>query len=75
MNNSGAFTDEDEITFGKYMGRKMKKVPASYLLWLWENGMWRETLSNRTDPVRLYIIENFHALETECPDRIIEHRP
>jgi hypothetical protein len=72
---SEAFKDDDLITFGKHMGTAMKDVPASYLLWLWENGMWRETLSNRSDPVRLYIIENFHALETECPDTIIQHRP
>ena len=68
-------SDDDPITFGKYDGTPIGKVPSSYLLWLWENGMYRETLSNRNDPVRLYIIENFHALETECPDRIIDHRP
>lgn len=71
-----AFTDDDEITFGKYNGTKMKDVPASYLLWLWDNGLWKDnTASQRNDPVRLYIIENFNSLETECPDRIIEHRP
>jgi hypothetical protein len=69
-------TDNDQMTFGKYNGVAIGKVPASYLLWLWENGMYRDnTPSQRNDPVRLYIIENFHALETECPDRIIEHRP
>jgi hypothetical protein len=68
-------TDTDLITFGKYNGTAIGKVPASYLLWLWDNGMHRDTLSNRSDPVRQYIIANFHALETECPDRIIEHRP
>src|SRR6266446_2928375 len=70
-----AMTDTDPITFGKYEGTSIGKVPSSYLLWLWNNGMYRETLSNRSDPVRLYIIENFHALETECPDTIIDHRP
>ena len=72
---SSEMSDEDEITFGKYNGTPIGKVPASYLLWLWDNGMWRETLSNRSDPVRFYIMKHFHALETECPDRIIEHTP
>lgn len=68
--------DEDEITFGKYSGTKIKDVPACYLLWLWENGIWRDnTLSQGTDPVREYIVENFNALETECSDFIIQHRP
>jgi hypothetical protein len=71
----GEWTDETEMTFGKYKGTLLREIPASYFLWLWENGMWRPTLSNRNDPCRLYIIKNFHALETECPDRIIEHRP
>jgi hypothetical protein len=73
--HGGAPDDQELITFGKYNGTPYGKVPASYLLWLWNNGMYRETLSNRSDPARLYIIKNFHALETECPDTIIDHRP
>jgi hypothetical protein len=53
----------------------MKDVPASYLLWLWNNGMWKDTSSNRGDPVRLYIIKHFNNLETDCPDIAIDHRP
>lgn len=75
MTEDGMFEDDDPITFGKYNGTKMKDIPASYFLWLWNNGMWRDTLSNRQDPVRLYIIKYFNHLETECPDIIIEHRP
>jgi hypothetical protein len=78
--------DTDEITFGKYNGTAIGKVPASYLLWLMgQRPACRRSLSEggwdaskrgaRIDPVHLYILENFHALETECPDRIIEHRP
>lgn len=68
-------TDDDEMTFGKYNGTPIGKVPAGYLLWLWNNGMWRSNTRSQTeDPVRLYIVENFHALETECPDTIIDHR-
>jgi Putative quorum-sensing-regulated virulence factor len=69
-------TDDDEITFGRYNGTKIGKVPASYLLWLWNNGMWMaNSRSQREDPVRIYIVKNFNALETECPDIIIDHRP
>lgn len=76
MIDGDVMTDEDEITFGKYNGTPIGKVPAGYLLWLWDNGMWRAfTPSQRDDPVRLYILKNFHALETECPDMILEHRP
>ena len=75
MTSDGAWEDDDEITFGKYNGTQMKDVPASYLLWLWNSGMWRETLSNRIDPCRLYIIKNFSALEMDSPDTIVDHRP
>lgn len=76
MTDDGVMEDDDEITFGKYNGTKIGKVPASYLLWLWNNGMWRSnTLSQREDPVRKYIVKNFNHLETECPDTIIDHRP
>ena len=70
-----AWTDDDKITFGKYAGTKMIAVPASYLLWLWNNGMWKETRSNKNDPCRLYIIKNFEALEMDAPDVIVDHRP
>lgn len=72
---SDCFTDDDEITFGKYNGTRMGKVPASYLLWLWNNGMWRESRGADRDPVRNYIIKNFNHLTTECPDTIVDHKP
>jgi len=69
-------SDEYVMTFGKYIGERIDKVPADYLLYLWDNGMWDERRRGaHADPVRQYIIENFHALETECPDRIITHKP
>lgn len=30
------FTDETRMPFGKYKGTKLANVPASYLLWLYE---------------------------------------
>jgi hypothetical protein len=67
--------DTDVMTFGKYRDTPIGEVPASYLLWLWGNGMHREQKGFRDDPVRTYIMDNFHALETECPDMIIKHHP
>ncbi len=63
------------MTFGKYSGTAIDKVPASYLLWLWNNGMWQESRGFRHDPVRNYILKYFNHLETECPDIIVDHRP
>jgi len=69
-------SDDYVMTFGKYNGHKIGEVPAGYLLWLWDNGMWDDHVRGAAnDPVRQYIIQHFHALETECPDRIITHRP
>ena len=33
-----ALDDNSPMPFGKYRGKKMIDVPASYLLWLYENG-------------------------------------
>ncbi len=64
------------MTFGKHKGKDIEQVPADYLLWLWDNGMWDDHVRGAaSDPVRLYIIKHFNALETECPDKIIQHRP
>jgi hypothetical protein len=76
---SAALTDKSPMPFGTYRGVDMEKVPASYLLWLWDKpgGLWDEnTLNSPSDwAVHDYIDANFHALETECKDLIIEHRP
>jgi hypothetical protein len=71
--------DEDLMPFGKYKWRPMSRVPADYLLWLWDSCHLhrRDTrwMNAGQTVVASYIRENFHALETECPDRIITHRP
>ncbi len=58
-------TDQDLMPFGKYKGEKMEKVPASYLLWLRDQGC------SHPD-VRDYIEENLTVLCSECPDYINE---
>lgn len=56
--------DQTPMPFGKYKGRNMEDVPASYLLWLRDQG--------HTGPVRAYIEDNLEALKKECPDYIAE---
>lgn len=56
-------SDQDIMPFGKYKGEKMENVPASYLLWLRDQGV-------RDPGVRSYIEENETVLLSECPDYI-----
>lgn len=58
-------TDVSKMPFGKYKGKPMSEVPASYLFWLWTNGKESEK-----DEVAEYIRENMHNLEMEYPDGI-----
>jgi uncharacterized protein (DUF3820 family) len=53
-----ALNDNSPMPFGKYKGQKMENVPASYLLWLYD-----ENKCNRE--VRDYIADNLDVLEDE----------
>jgi hypothetical protein len=62
--------DDDSIMpFGKYgkTRTRMRDVPASYLHWLWTQGLKNET---RTNPVAAYIKDNMLHLKKEHPDGI-----
>ncbi len=72
--------DQSPMPFGKHEDEKMESVPAEYLLWLWDEcDFWRPDAipSHHTKrlAVRDYIKRNLSALESECPDRILTHRP
>jgi hypothetical protein len=54
------------MPYGKYKGRPMQDVPASYLHWLWTNGKEHD----RQDPVAQYIRDNLDALKQEYEDGI-----
>lgn len=56
--------DQTPMPFGKHKGKPMEEVPASYLLWLRDNGV--------SGDVKDYIEENLSALQKECPDYIAE---
>lgn len=50
--------DKTPMPFGKYKGDKMENVPASYLLWLYEN-------NKCGGEVREYIKDNLYVLKEE----------
>ena len=60
------FNDTDLMPFGKHIGVPMQDIPASYLHYLWTNGMESDKLS----PVAGYIRRNLNALKKEYPDGI-----
>lgn len=51
-------TDTSPMPFGKYKGTPMINVPASYLIYVLENGL-------KPGSVKDYIIENYEVLKTE----------
>ena len=58
MDTSQELEDESPMPFGKYKGEAMVDVPASYLLWLYENNK-----CNRQ--VKDYIEDCMDALKKE----------
>lgn len=64
-------TDTDIMPFGKHKGKRMEDVPASYLLWLWDNGLWQE----KEKPLHGYIKDSWSALLMDCKDYDPVHKP
>jgi len=50
--------DNSMMPFGKYKGEKMANVPASYLIWIYEN-------NKCTGKVAMYIRNNLDVLKEE----------
>lgn len=48
-------TEEDIIDYGKYKGTKLKNIPASYLLWVYDN-------DRATPEIRRYVKQNYMEL-------------
>lgn len=55
-------TDNSTMPFGKYSGKKMIDVPATYLKFIYENGYVTMHKFNR---VYNYIKDNMDAIEKE----------
>lgn len=68
-----ALQDPDLLWFGKHKNHRLEDVPASYLLWLWNDGLCHE-LQAKTERGRLarYVANSMTALRQECPDTIVE---
>jgi uncharacterized protein (DUF3820 family) len=58
--------DTDFMPFGKHKGEPMQDVPASYLHYLWQNGLKQDKRSDVAD----YIRRNLNALRQEHPDGV-----
>lgn len=50
--------DNSIMPFGKYKGQKMANIPASYLIWIYEN-------SKCTPEIAYYINNNLDVLREE----------
>jgi len=59
--------DDSLMPFGKHKGEMMQDVPASYLHYLWNNGLKNQT---KTSNVARYIEDNINVLKTENRDLI-----
>lgn len=53
--------DESVLTFGKYKGKKLANVPASWLIWYDEKAIGR-----KDEALLAYIKENKQLLLQEC---------
>ena len=51
--------DDSLMPYGKHKGKKMKDIPASYLLWLF-------TSRNYNNEVKRYILNNMAAIESKA---------
>lgn len=66
MKHMKPLTDLSPMPFGIHKDTPMQDVPASYLHYLWINGMNK----NRVAPVAEYIRKNLSALKQEYPNGI-----
>lgn len=51
--------EEETFPFGKHFGKKMSEVPASYLLWAWENAVSVQ----RWNKLYWYLKENLEEIK------------
>lgn len=59
--------DSYEMPFGKYKGEYLGDVPASYLIWFYE-----QATAHRTQPLLYaYIKKNLKHLQTEAANRSV----
>lgn len=63
-------SDNDKMPFGKYKNVEMANVPASYLLWLYdEYTLPGPRFGFQNSEVKAYIKENLDVLKSEIKDK------
>lgn len=62
--DEGELTDDSIMYFGKYKDRRMKNVPAQYLIWIGD-----QTWINAHPRLQRYIEKNRVALEEEIAEK------
>jgi uncharacterized protein (DUF3820 family) len=65
------YDDTTPMPFGKYRGEPLSMVPASYLLWWWDETGYSQT----TDPLHDYVKLALNDLCAEFPKHRLEHKP
>ena len=60
-----ALTDLDPMPFGKFKGKPMQDVPASYLVWLHGEGC-------KNIPVANYIFNSWDAIQMDLDKKGVE---
>ena len=63
-------SETSPMPFGQHRNKPMQDVPASYLHYLWTNGLKSNAVSHDQQNVRDYILENLSALQQEHSDGI-----
>lgn len=63
-------SDTDPMPFGAHAGKPMQDVPASYLHWLWTNGLKDDPRGEDRVAVADYIRRNLNALKMEHRDGV-----
>lgn len=58
------YTDLTVMPFGKYEGTILQDIPASYLHYLWTNGL----SGDRNNLLHQYVVKNLDALKMEDTD-------
>lgn len=74
MSEQLPIADDDSIVhFGRHKGKPISKVDASYLIWIWNNGMKNKTkLRGEDGNFARYIKKELYNLSREEPDMIID---
>ena len=60
--------DNSPMPFGKHKNKPMEEVPASYLLWLWDELDQDKILNKHQKAVQDYVKDNWDVLNKEVDE-------